>query len=115
MSAAFWNTSRLAGDALRHAIEAAQHQDQAVLAIFRGAHGPLAPSQVYQCGLDAGRQWPVWSVRRAITNLTDAGVLVKLERQRMGPYQRPEFLWSLAVAGTQLPNAEPASVTVEAA
>jgi hypothetical protein len=115
MSATFWNTSHLSGDALRHAIECARHQDQAVVAIFRGAHGPLAPSQVHQCCIDVGREWPPWSLRRSITNLTKAGVLVKLSRQRMGPYRRPEFLWELANAGTQCAEGEPASVTVEAA
>jgi hypothetical protein len=111
----FFNTTGLSGDALRLAVRSAAHQDQAVLAIFRGAFGPMAPSQVWQCGVDAGREWPIWSVRRAITNLTDNGALVKLDRQRRGPYGRPEFLWAVAEPRTHSPYRQPAAVNVEAA
>ena len=36
---------------------------------------------------------PLTSVRRAMTNLTDDGHLVKTDRQFPGPYGRPEFGW----------------------
>jgi hypothetical protein len=111
----FFNTTSLTGDALRQAITSAHQQDTAVLAIFRAAGGPLSPSQVHGAGEAAGRLWPIWSVRRSITNLTDTGALVKLERQRRGPYGRPEHFWALAVAETQSAEPEPAVVTVEAA
>ena len=39
---------------------------------------------------------PITSVRRALTNLTDAGHLVKTDKQVEGPYGRPEFIWELA-------------------
>ena len=39
---------------------------------------------------------PITSVRRALTNLTDAGHLVKTDKQVRGPYGRPEFEWMLA-------------------
>jgi len=39
---------------------------------------------------------PITSVRRALTNLTDAGDLVKTDKQVKGPYGRPEFIWKLA-------------------
>jgi len=39
---------------------------------------------------------PITSVRRALTNLTNAGELVKTDKQVRGPYGRPEFEWRLA-------------------
>jgi len=39
---------------------------------------------------------PITSVRRALTNLTNSGDLVKTDRQVKGPYGRPEFQWRLA-------------------
>ncbi len=39
---------------------------------------------------------PLTSVRRAMTNLTNRGELVKSDRQRKGPFGRPEYEWRLA-------------------
>ena len=43
------------------------------------------------------------SVRRAISNLTAAGVLVKLDLVVDGPWGRPEGLWSLPAQGGLFP------------
>ena len=45
------------------------------------------------------RPWtgvPLTSIRRALTNLTSAGKLVKTDVQRTGMYGRPERAWRLA-------------------
>ncbi len=39
---------------------------------------------------------PLTSIRRAMTNLTNRGELVKSDRQRKGPFGRPEYEWRLA-------------------
>ena len=39
---------------------------------------------------------PLTSVRRAVTNLTNRGDLVKTDKQVKGPYGRPEYQWRLA-------------------
>ena len=41
--------------------------------------------------------WPITSTRRAITNLTTAGILQKTNHQSMGPYGRPEHHWQWRV------------------
>lgn len=98
----YWQTTPLPISQLAEAIRAAEQQDEAVLAIFR-AHRPasmhgdgMSPSQVHRIGLEHGSQWLLTSVRRSMTNLTNAGVLTHLRTTRMGPYRRPEGLWRLA-------------------
>ena len=91
----YWNTTPLSRDELAGAMRVAEQQDEAVLAIFRAASGPLAPSQVWQQGVAHGRQWLLTSVRRSITNLTNANVLVRLSVTRKGMHGRPEHCWAL--------------------
>lgn len=92
----FHNTTRLSGAELREAVLAAEKQDDAVLAIFRNARGPLSPSDVWGQVQQAGKAWPLTSIRRAITNLTDDGALARLDLQKPGIYGKPEHLWSVA-------------------
>ena len=91
-------TTPLTQQQLAGAMRTAEQQDEAVLAIFRATQQPMAPSQVWQVGIDHGRRWLLTSVRRSITNLADENcrVLVKLQGQsRPGPYGKPEGLWCL--------------------
>ena len=90
----YWNTTSLSGESLREAIRAADKQDDAILTIYQNARGPLSPSDVWAQCERAGKSWPLTSVRRAITTLTDVGALVRLDAQKAGIYGRPEFLWS---------------------
>jgi len=89
----YWNTTPLTREQLAASIRTAEQQDTAVLTIFQAAGAALSPSQVWQRGLDHGRSWLLTSVRRSITNLTDAGALSRLNESRDGPYGRPEGLW----------------------
>ena len=90
-------TTPLTQQQLAGAMRTAEQQDEAVLAIFRATQQPMAPSQVWQVGIDHGRRWLLTSVRRSITNLADpkCAVLVKLARFRPGPHGRNEGLWAL--------------------
>ena len=91
----YWNTTPMTVTELAAALRVAEQQDEAVLAIFRAAPGPVSPSQVWNQGLAHGRKWLLTSVRRSITNLTNANVLVKLSGTRMGPFGAKEGLWAL--------------------
>ena len=91
----YWATTPLTDDEFLAAMRSAAHQDEIVLAIFRSFPSPLSPSQVWERGVWEGRQWLLTSVRRSITNLANADVLVHLSGHRMGPYGRPEGLWAL--------------------
>lgn len=93
---AYFNTTSLTGDDLRHAIRQADKQDDAILAIYRAAKRPLSPSEVWAECESAGKRWPLTSIRRSITTLTNAGALARLDEQRVGAYGRPEHRWSAA-------------------
>lgn len=95
----YWITTPIPRAELAEAITRAERQDEAVIAIFRAATGPMSPSQVHQIGLDNGRKWLIQSVRRSMTNLADPDigepVLVHLDATRPGPHGAPEGLWML--------------------
>ena len=72
----------------------AQTQEQVIHKWFLDMFGcEWTPSEVQKHFLPNA---PLTSVRRALTNLTAAGVLVKTDKQRTGPYGRPEGVWRLA-------------------
>lgn len=71
----------------------AAHQDELVLAWFRQHPGILAtPEQVWQAVLPMA---PLTSVRRAMTNLTNRGLLLKTEHTRESMYGRRAHTWCL--------------------
>ena len=76
----------------------ANKQEAAVLAMFRlYPDCALSPSTV--CALlnkMLERDWPITSIRRAITSLTDQGLLEKTSRKVIGPQSRPEYQWQLS-------------------
>jgi hypothetical protein len=111
----YWPTTPLTLEQMAGALRLAEQQDEAVLAIFRALDSRLAPSAVHRIGVANGRQWLLTSVRRSMTNLANAGPLVRLTDTRMGPYGRPEHLWALAGSQAIAPHPKPDGVTVEAA
>jgi hypothetical protein len=95
----FHNTTPIEDTALlRRAIEQAQNQDAAVLAIFRRTGLALTPSEVWKYGTAADQKWLLTSVRRSISNLTKQGLLIETCQTRVGPYGRPEREWRLKVS-----------------
>lgn len=71
-------------------------QQHAILAIFRSAPDSLTPSDVWTRTQWGGRRWPLTSIRARMTKLTDAGVLIREEKQKPGLFGKPEHLWRLA-------------------
>jgi len=74
--------------------EQAKSQELTILKAFRNQFPYSSPSEV--CNLIFNNTVPITSVRRALTNLTNSGDLVKTNFQVKGPYGRPEFIWELA-------------------
>jgi len=92
-----YNSTSETGDTLRAYTQQANRQEAAVLALFR-RHPDclLSPSTV--CALlnkMLERQWLLTSIRRAITSLTDQGLLEKTSRKVIGPQGRPEYQWKI--------------------
>ena len=88
----YFNTTNEHGQELhRYRTNALNQEDRIKRFFMKG--GTASPSQVHQrLFADA----PVTSVRRAITNLTDKGVLEKTDTKILGPFGRPEYCWRLS-------------------
>jgi len=87
-----FNTTNLSGVALKDCKEKNQSQDEIILRHFR--HHPnikFGPSSIWRWFEDKGL--PITSVRRAITNLTKAGLIEKTTNKEMGMFGRMEYTW----------------------
>jgi len=88
----YHNTSNLSGPILDQYETKAKSQEQVILDWFRIYEQPASPSQ---CQALFHPPPPLTSIRRAFTNLTTRGELVKTDKQVRGPFGRPETQWSL--------------------
>lgn len=94
MNDSFYNTTHEVNPDLARHRQAATKQDDLVLDFYRRRAGELfTPSEVWQRAGFAAQDVPLTSVRRAITNLTDEGRLVKTTVRRIGFYSHNEFCW----------------------
>lgn len=92
----YHNTLPVTGELLIRFEEKAFKQDQIVLEVFRVTKSALTPFDVLKELSKRGYNYPITSVRRAITNLTKEGKLVKTEVQKKGMYNAPNNTWRLA-------------------
>lgn len=90
----YHNTTESHGADLKRYRQQAGSQEATILVAFRDCFPYSSPSEV--CAVVFSNSIPITSVRRALTNLTDAGDLVKTNTQVKGPYGRPEFVWRIA-------------------
>jgi hypothetical protein len=90
----YHNTNNLAGEELLKADRAAKGQEADILRFFSARPGQFLTPEDASAALSS--RTPLTSVRRAITNLTDKGLLIKTERMRLGKYGKPIHFWSLA-------------------
>ena len=92
----YYNTVPVDVKLLREYVEKAANQQEAILEIFELKGCALGPSEVWEFYRHAlGKDTPLTSIRRAITNLTEVGKLEKTAVTRIGPYGRHENLWRL--------------------
>ena len=91
----YHNTTESTQPELAKYRQKASSQDDQLLEFFKKV-APIeyTPSQLL--GIVFKGSVPITSVRRALTNLTNQGDLVKTGEQINGPYGRPEFKWRLA-------------------
>lgn len=90
---AFFNTTRETNPTLATYRKKAAIQDNAILDIIDRLGGSAAPSTIWRA---MNKSCPITSVRRACTNLTNAGKLVKTDRKHQGEFGRNEYIWTLA-------------------
>lgn len=89
----YYNTTNEEGAELKSYSEKAETQKEKVLRTFK-EFGLLTPSQAWKVsGLRLGT--PLTSIRRAITDLTKEGKLIRTEEKKPGIYGRPESIYKL--------------------
>lgn len=89
----FFNTIGIPQDLLIIELEKVEKQQDKVITIFEVSMMlGLTPTEVFKA---LGEQYPITSIRRAITNLTEAGKLRKTVKMRKGMYGKMNYVWEL--------------------
>ena len=88
----YYNTIEEVGSALTESNKKTRKQEELIFDLFVKRNQPLSPSMVLT---ESGLNCPITSIRRAITDLTNLGKIVKTNRQVRGMYGKAEHLWEL--------------------
>ena len=88
----YYNTIEEVGTALTESKKKTRKQEDLIYSLFQKRNEPLSPSMVLS---QSGLNCPITSIRRAITDLTNSGHIVKTDRQVKGMYGKAEHLWEL--------------------
>tara|TARA_R110000782_G_scaffold166254_1_gene258173 strand:+ start:173 stop:475 length:303 start_codon:yes stop_codon:yes gene_type:complete len=92
----YYNTNQEEGFELLQSKKKAQTQEEVILTLFnKKVFLSPSPDDVR----DVCNTYPITSVRRALTNLTDKGLLVKTDRFKMGKLGKKTHTWSLPSIG----------------
>ena len=92
----YFNTTNLKSEELKAANKKAAKQSDVILSVFKCSHLPLSPSRVLKLVSRSGFNYPLTSIRRAISDLTSEGYLVKTDQRTKGIYDAYEYMWKLA-------------------
>ena len=87
----YYNTVGIKGEQLEGRKVRTHTQKEQIHAIFKGA-GELTPFDVQK----VFPQWPITSIRRAISDLTKEGRLLKTENRKKGDYGHENYTWKYA-------------------
>jgi hypothetical protein len=85
----FYNTPKLDGKPMVKAERDAEGQETVLLRYFK-LYKSMSASQAHS---HFPKSVPLTSIRRAMTNLMKAGKVEKTEKQRIGLYGKPEFIY----------------------
>lgn len=91
----FHNSIGLAQDELARAISAAKTQEERIVFLFKLQGVAMTPAEVHTIYRKYYPECPITSIRRAITNLTNDGKLVKTNEQVKGNYNLVNYRWRL--------------------
>jgi hypothetical protein len=92
----YYNTTNQRGRPLEESQTKTETQEDRVLKIFKlVSDRPMGPNIVMRMYNNHFTSTPITSIRRAITNLTIKGSLVKHDAMEMGGYGKLEHTWKL--------------------
>jgi hypothetical protein len=89
----YYNTTNEFAKVLETSKQKAKRQDEIILNAFKQI-SEMTPSEVWTNFFDVDSV-PITSVRRAMTDLTNDGKLIKTEVKKKGIYGKPEYVWQL--------------------
>ena len=92
-ASSYHQTQMLIDDQVAAYTVQAARQEETIYEFFKTSPGEYSPETIQEKVLPTA---PITSVRRAITNLTEAGLLRKTGRKELGRYGRPVGTWMLA-------------------
>jgi hypothetical protein len=97
---AYYNTNHETGDTLKQSWEQTENQEDLILKYFRDNYErSFSPETIHEQVLPTV---PITSVRRAITNLTDKGHLLKTPEMVEGKYGKKIHTWRAILSQEQL-------------
>jgi Fe2+ or Zn2+ uptake regulation protein len=92
----FHNTIDIAGKSLKAAKKKVNEQDALIMTYFKKhPYAMPTPWQVLDWLKENGHDMLITSVRRSLTNLSDAGKLIKSHVMFKGPQGKPNHAWML--------------------
>lgn len=92
----FFNTTHQKGDELKASKFKAGQQNAEILALFTLYHyRSFTPAEIWNHFQNEGRHWPLTSIRRSISTLTNEGYLVITPEMRMGNFGVKTSTWRL--------------------
>ena len=95
----YYNTTNENGSLLQTNMKQANNQEQLTLAVFQTyPNENLSANEVWAFLIDnesINEQTPLTSIRRAITDLTNEGKIVKTNRKVLGSAGRKTYTWRL--------------------
>lgn len=86
----YFNTTKESGKQLEMFTQKAKNQEEQILELMK-LYKKLSPSDVQKYFSN----FPLTSVRRALTNLSNQGKLIKTYEKKKGIYGRDEYVWSV--------------------
>lgn len=99
----YFNTTNESGATLKNNVAKAKSQEEEILNVFIFDYTiynktildtflGFTASNLYEM---SDKKYPITSIRRALTNLTKQGKLIKTDEKRIGMYGRSEYVWKL--------------------
>ena len=98
----YYNTNNESGLDLRESWTSNAKQNDLILRIFMIApNDSFTPNEIEEVCQRCNKDWPITSIRRAISTLTKHGNLTKTSELREGKYGKKTHAWKFA---TQVSN-----------
>lgn len=91
----FYNTIGLQGKDLFSSQQRVKKQEDIILQIFAEDGEEMTPFEVSRVLQQQGYDYPITSIRRAITDLTRDGKLEKTLTRRDGGYGQKNYTWKI--------------------